>query len=65
MTTPNIGAPLDRVDGRLKVTGAAKYSAEWSMPGVAYGFMVLSTIANGRIRDIDSARALREPACSP
>jgi xanthine dehydrogenase YagR molybdenum-binding subunit len=52
--TANIGAPLDRVDGHLKVTGAAKYSAEWPMPGVAYGFMVLSTVASGRIRDIDT-----------
>ena len=59
--TAGIGAPLDRVDGRLKVTGAAKYSAEWPMPGVAYGFLVLSTIANGRIRDINASRALREP----
>jgi xanthine dehydrogenase YagR molybdenum-binding subunit len=59
--TANIGAPLDRVDGHLKVTGAAKYSAEISMPGAAYGYLVLSTIANGRIRDIDTARALREP----
>jgi xanthine dehydrogenase YagR molybdenum-binding subunit len=59
--TANIGAPLDRVDGHLKVTGAAKYSAEWPMPGVAYGFMVLSTVANGRIRDIDTSRAMREP----
>ena len=57
----NIGAPLDRVDGRLKVTGAAKYSAEWPMPGVAHGFMVLSTIANGRIASIDTTRAQREP----
>jgi xanthine dehydrogenase YagR molybdenum-binding subunit len=59
--TANIGAPLDRVDGRLKVTGAAKYSAEWAMPGVVYGFMVLSTIAKGRIRDIDLSRVGREP----
>ena len=59
--TANIGAPLDRVDGHLKVTGAAKYSAEWPMPGVAYGFMVLSTVASGRIRDIDTSRAMREP----
>jgi xanthine dehydrogenase YagR molybdenum-binding subunit len=58
--TANIGAPLDRVDGRLKVTGAAKYSAEWPMPGVAHGFMVLSTVANGRIASIDTARAQRE-----
>jgi xanthine dehydrogenase YagR molybdenum-binding subunit len=59
--TANIGAPLDRVDGRLKVTGAATYSAEWPMPGVAHGFMVLSTIAKGRIRAIDVSRAGREP----
>jgi xanthine dehydrogenase YagR molybdenum-binding subunit len=59
--TANIGAPLDRVDGRLKVTGAATYSAEWAMPGVVYGFMVLSTIANGRIRDVDVSGARREP----
>jgi xanthine dehydrogenase YagR molybdenum-binding subunit len=61
MSAPAIGAPLDRVDGRLKVTGAAKYSAEWPMPGVAYGFMVLSTIANGRIVSIDDRRAKTEP----
>jgi xanthine dehydrogenase YagR molybdenum-binding subunit len=59
MTVPNIGAPLDRVDGRLKVTGAAKYSAEWPMPGVAHGFLVLSTIAGGRIASIDVTRAQR------
>lgn len=59
--TANIGAPLDRVDGRLKVTGAAKYSAEWPMPGVAHGFLVLSTIANGTIASIDVSRAQREP----
>jgi xanthine dehydrogenase YagR molybdenum-binding subunit len=59
--TANIGAPVDRVDGRLKVTGAATYSAEWPMPGVAHGFMVLSTIAKGRIRAIDVSRAGREP----
>jgi xanthine dehydrogenase YagR molybdenum-binding subunit len=57
---PNIGAPLDRVDGRLKVTGAATYSAEWPMPGVAQGFLVLSTIASGRIVSIDTTRARRE-----
>jgi xanthine dehydrogenase YagR molybdenum-binding subunit len=58
--TANIGAPIDRVDGRLKVTGAATYSAEWPMPGVAHGFLVLSTIANGRIRDIDTSAARRQ-----
>jgi xanthine dehydrogenase YagR molybdenum-binding subunit len=61
MTPAAIGAPLDRVDGRLKVTGTAQYSAEIPMPGVAYGFMVLSTVASGRVAMIDDTRARQEP----
>ena len=38
-----IGDPLSRLDGRLKVTGAARYSAEWPMDHVAYGVVVQST----------------------
>ncbi|MGD0476232.1 MAG: xanthine dehydrogenase family protein molybdopterin-binding subunit [Candidatus Velthaea sp.] len=52
-----IGAPRDRVDGRLKVTGGATYSAEWPQTNLAYGFLVLSTIAAGRIAQIDTAAA--------
>lgn len=54
---PLVGAPRDRVDGRLKVTGAAKYSAEWAQPGMLYGYMVLSTVASGRIASIDTTCA--------
>jgi xanthine dehydrogenase YagR molybdenum-binding subunit len=54
---PLVGAPLDRVDGRLKVTGAATYSAEWPTPNLAHGYLVLSTIAAGRIARIDAAEA--------
>ena len=39
----------DRVDGKLKVTGAAKYAAEYNIPNVAYGVLVGSTIAKGTI----------------
>lgn len=53
--------PLDRVDGRLKVTGAAKYSAEFNVPGLTYGVLVASTIARGKIRNIDSKMAERAP----
>ena len=42
-----IGKPLDRVDGRLKVTGAARYAAEAQVPDVLYGVLVTSTIARG------------------
>jgi xanthine dehydrogenase YagR molybdenum-binding subunit len=53
-----IGAPLDRVDGPLKVTGAAKYAYEYPVTGVTYAFPVQSTIAKGRVTAID-ARAAR------
>jgi xanthine dehydrogenase YagR molybdenum-binding subunit len=56
-----VGAPVDRVDGRLKVTGAAKYSAEVAVPNLAYGVMVLSTVGSGRIASIDDAAARRMP----
>jgi hypothetical protein len=57
MNVPLVGAPLDRVDGRLKITGAATYSAEWPLPNLAYGYLVLSTIAAGRIARIDTSAA--------
>ncbi|HTD35284.1 MAG TPA: xanthine dehydrogenase family protein molybdopterin-binding subunit [Candidatus Elarobacter sp.] len=56
-----IGAPVDRVDGRMKVTGAAKYSAEVAVPNLAYGVIVTSTVANGRIASIDDAAVKRMP----
>jgi xanthine dehydrogenase YagR molybdenum-binding subunit len=52
-----IGQPVDRVDGRLKVTGKAPYSAEFPLKNLAYGVTVQSTIASGRIRSIDSHTA--------
>ncbi len=52
---------MDRVDGRLKVTGAAKYSAEYELPNMAYGVLVGSTITKGRIKSIDTKAAERAP----
>ncbi len=49
-----IGKPVDRVDARLKVTGAAKYAAEFELKNLAYGVTVQSTISKGRIKNIDS-----------
>ena len=57
--TSYIGTPTSRVDGRAKVTGAAKYAAEFNGPGLAYGSVVASTIAKGRIVRIDTSEALR------
>ncbi len=50
-----VGQGIDRVDGRLKVTGAATYSAEHKLPQLAHAVMVQSTIPKGRIASIDSA----------
>jgi xanthine dehydrogenase YagR molybdenum-binding subunit len=56
---PYIGTSTSRVDGFEKVTGAAKYAAEFNLPGLAYGSVVTSTIAKGRIVRIDPSAALR------
>jgi xanthine dehydrogenase YagR molybdenum-binding subunit len=56
--TSQFGNPTSRVEGRAKVTGAAKYAAEYDVPGLAHGFVVSSAIAKGRIKRIDSADAL-------
>jgi xanthine dehydrogenase YagR molybdenum-binding subunit len=56
-----IGQPLNRVDGRLKVTGGARYSYEEPVKGVVYGQMVTSTIASGRIVSIDTTEAKSLP----
>jgi len=53
----SVGQPLDRVDGRLKVTGGARYAAEYAVPNVAHAVMVTSTIAKGRIRSMDTSAA--------
>ncbi len=49
--------PNDRVDAKAKVTGAAKYAAEYQVPNLAYGVFVQSTIAKGKIDKIDVKEA--------
>ena len=56
-----IGDPVDRIDGKQKVTGSARYSADIKQPGMVHGVLVMSTIANGRIQKIDTADALKLP----
>ncbi len=58
MTEPgHIGAPLTRLDGRLKVTGQAKFTAEVPIDHLAYAVMIQSTIGAGRITRIDAREA--------
>src|SRR5687768_11575325 len=53
--------PIDRVDGKAKVTGSAAYAADHKMQNMAYGFLVGSTIAKGRIKSMDTKAAERAP----
>jgi xanthine dehydrogenase YagR molybdenum-binding subunit len=54
-----VGTATSRVDGRAKVTGAAKYAGEFSAKGLAHGFVVEATIPRGRIVRIDTHEALK------
>jgi len=56
-----VGAPLSRVDGRLKVTGRARYSADHDPDGTVHAVVVDSSIAQGRITGIDTRAALAQP----
>jgi xanthine dehydrogenase YagR molybdenum-binding subunit len=50
-----------RLDGPLKVTGRARYGADHNFPGMAYGYVVLSTIAHGEIDAMDVTAAKSAP----
>jgi xanthine dehydrogenase YagR molybdenum-binding subunit len=56
-----VGKPLDRVDGRLKVTGGARYAYEMQQDNVLYGFVVEASIGKGTIRSIDTRAAEKAP----
>src|SRR6202043_2482615 len=60
--TDPIGLPLDRVDGRLKVTGRATYAFEYATQGgAAYGVIVPAAVAKGRVVAVDVRDARRAP----
>ncbi len=57
-----IGKPIDRVEGRVKVTGAAPYAHEVVEGGRAvFGFILGATIAKGTVAEIDATPAERAP----
>ena len=61
MSALSIGQPLTRVDGRAKVTGLARYAAEFDQPGQAHAVIVTSTVGLGRITTIDTSVAAAVP----
>ncbi len=56
-----VGTPQRRVEGRLKVTGVARYAAEYTAPGMLHGYVVNAGIARGRIKAIRDAAARAVP----
>src|SRR5262252_2066167 len=56
-----IGNPTPRIDGPLKTTGAAQYSADFHFERMAYAVPVCATIASGRVARLDTADAEKMP----
>ena len=55
------GTPINRVDGRQKITGTAQYAAEIVLGEMTYGYLVGSSSAGGRIHSLNTAAAERAP----
>ncbi|MBG7697325.1 xanthine dehydrogenase family protein molybdopterin-binding subunit [Streptomyces sp. MC1] len=56
-----LGAPAERREGRQKVTGAARYAAEYTLPGRVHAWPVPAAVARGRVTAVDTSAALALP----
>lgn len=56
-----LGRPDTRIDGPVKVSGAARYASDFNLPGMLYGVPVCATIAHGRVTAIDTSQASSMP----
>ncbi|GAB4024784.1 xanthine dehydrogenase family protein molybdopterin-binding subunit [Spirosoma koreense] len=61
MTSNPKNPPIDRIDGRMKVTGGAKYFADFELPNMAYCVLVGSEIGRGSIARLDTQKARSAP----
>src|SRR3982750_2560843 len=61
MTNTTKNPPIDRIDGRMKVTGGAKYFADFELPDTAYCVIVGSEIAKGTIAGLTTKKARGPP----
>ncbi|RYG28067.1 MAG: xanthine dehydrogenase family protein molybdopterin-binding subunit, partial [Chitinophagaceae bacterium] len=57
----NVGQPLSRLEGKQKVTGAAKYAAEYQVPDLLHGYVVSSPVTKGKIIKINTVAAMAIP----
>ncbi|MEZ7516684.1 xanthine dehydrogenase family protein molybdopterin-binding subunit [Flavobacterium frigidarium] len=60
-TSQEIGKPINRLEGNLKVTGAAKYAGEYNVGDLSHGYIANSTITKGKIIEIDESKAAAVP----
>ncbi len=56
-----VGKDTPRIDARLKVTGAAIYTDDMSLPGMLHGAILRSPLPHALIRNIDVSAAERIP----
>ena len=56
-----VGKSVPRVDGKIKTTGEARYTADLKLPGMLYGKVLRSPLPHARILNIDSSKAERLP----
>ncbi|MFD1050539.1 hypothetical protein ACFQ1S_35945, partial [Kibdelosporangium lantanae] len=56
-----VGTPRPRLEGQGKVTGGVRYAADVKLPGLVHGVLVLSTVARGRVRTLDTTPVLEMP----
>ena len=60
-----IGQPVPRVDARAKVTGAATFVGDLTVPGMLHAALVTATVPHARIRSIDAPSQKRKRSCRP
>ena len=56
-----VGKAVQRVDGVAKVTGKARYTDDFTMPGMRVAKYLRSTISHGRVTSIDTSQAKALP----
>ncbi|MTJ08091.1 xanthine dehydrogenase family protein molybdopterin-binding subunit [Anabaena sp. UHCC 0204] len=61
MNNTIIGTGINRKDGQAKVTGTATYAAEHQIPNLIHGYLVTASIANGKIKSINTQAAATAP----
>ena len=59
--THGVGIPTPRIDGEYKVSGKAKYAVDITFPDMLWGKILRSPISYGRIKSIDTSKAMQVP----